>query len=480
MVKELSIHFEKLETPVTDTVRNSVLEYVFIVNPPSENPFPGKKVVARIQDSAEEGLVSQGAAGAREWWVRNGSRVDSIANYVYSVTTCNEPNADAGATNAYMSEWINICRSRHPQLKIAAGHFSRGTPEPGTASQYAESLAKADFICFHEYWAPSMWQDLATHAGWQMWRYKKFMENLPIGLRAKPILITECGCDAPGGWKDFYPSPGPYLVDIKAYRDGLDDRVKAVFIYEAGPWPQWERFEVDVPLAEAIIALNVKEVGLSTIVRLWRRALGRVENIELELYLRGVVPSEMPASWPLEALKAQAVAARTYALKAVRTPRHILNAADLCDTAQCQAYGATLYARTDQAVRETAGETWDNPCQYVSRCGRGDCPLCQGTGGYNGIVWVGRMCQEGARVMAQQGRTYREILALYYVGGVPVTTREGLPEDETATDAATLAQKVRWWFEEYTRQVEGGKAERAKSIRYSLIKLLYRLERALI
>ena len=57
--------------------------------------------------------------------------------------------------------------------------------------------------------------------------------------------------------------------------------------------------------------------------------------------------------------------------------------------------------------------------------------------------------------------------------------REGLPEDEMATDAATLAQKVRWWFEEYTRQVEAGNTVRAKAIRYSLITLLYRLERAL-
>ena len=57
--------------------------------------------------------------------------------------------------------------------------------------------------------------------------------------------------------------------------------------------------------------------------------------------------------------------------------------------------------------------------------------------------------------------------------------REGLPEDEMATDAATLAQKVRWWFEEYTRQTEAGNTVRAKAIRYSLITLLYRLERAL-
>jgi SpoIID/LytB domain protein len=43
-----------------------------------------------------------------------------------------------------------------------------------------------------------------------------------------------------------------------------------------------------------------------------------VNNVGLEQYLYGVVPSEMPASWPAEALKAQAVVARSYALKSRR------------------------------------------------------------------------------------------------------------------------------------------------------------------
>ena len=160
---------------------------------------------------------------------------------------------------------------------------------------------------------------------------------------------------------------------------------------------------------------------MGTIVRLWRRALDRVDRIELEEYLRGVVPAEMPASWPLEALKAQAIAARTYALRAIAAPRHASIGADLCDTAQCQVYRGTFSARSDVAIRETAGETWDDPCQYVSRCGRPDCPYCKGAGGHNGQTWTGRLCQWGARYMADQGASYREILALYY-GGVQVDT----------------------------------------------------------
>jgi stage II sporulation protein D len=48
------------------------------------------------------------------------------------------------------------------------------------------------------------------------------------------------------------------------------------------------------------------------------RAVLAVNSVGLEQYLYGVVPSEMPASWPAEALKAQAVVARSYALRSRR------------------------------------------------------------------------------------------------------------------------------------------------------------------
>ncbi len=58
-----------------------------------------------------------------------------------------------------------------------------------------------------------------------------------------------------------------------------------------------------------------------------------------------------------------------------------------------------------------------------------------------------------------------------------------LPENETATDATTLAEKARWWLEEYARQLEAGNGGRADDILYSLIRLdgglLYRLENTL-
>lgn len=152
-------------------------------------------------------------------------------------------------------------------------------------------------------------------------------------------------------------------------------------------------------------------------IRLWRRSANIVTTLDLEEYLRGVVPAEMPASWPLEGLKAQAVAARAYAVRAITSPRHPDRGADLCDTAQCQAWSSTHYASSDRAVAETAGETWPGPCQYVSKCGRPDCPYCKGTGGFNGQTWTGRLCQYGAAKAAEQGMNYKQILTLYYGAG---------------------------------------------------------------
>jgi SpoIID/LytB domain protein len=79
-----------------------------------------------------------------------------------------------------------------------------------------------------------------------------------------------------------------------------------------------------------------------------------INVLPLEEYLRGVVPNELPVSFGLEALKAQAVAARNYALR----PRDKVNPLyDVCDSVQSQVYfGAnTEKPLSDVAVQETFG-----------------------------------------------------------------------------------------------------------------------------
>ena len=81
-----------------------------------------------------------------------------------------------------------------------------------------------------------------------------------------------------------------------------------------------------------------------------------VNIIGLEEYLYGVVPSEMPQSYEKEALKAQAVAARTYAM--TKLGAHTGSGYQLCDTTACQVYKgySNEAAATTAAVDATAGE----------------------------------------------------------------------------------------------------------------------------
>lgn len=90
--------------------------------------------------------------------------------------------------------------------------------------------------------------------------------------------------------------------------------------------------------------------------------LAAVNAVAFEELLRGLVPSEMPASSHLEALKAQAVTARSNVLAQIGT-RHLTDPYLLCAEVHCQAYRGegAQHPRTDEAVRATAGEALFDP-----------------------------------------------------------------------------------------------------------------------
>lgn len=81
-----------------------------------------------------------------------------------------------------------------------------------------------------------------------------------------------------------------------------------------------------------------------------------VNVLALEDYIKGVVPYEMGPSWPLEALKAEAVCARTYAM--ISMGKHERYHFDVCNTTDCQAYHGLNSANdnTNRAAEETYGK----------------------------------------------------------------------------------------------------------------------------
>lgn len=148
----------------------------------------------------------------------------------------------------------------------------------------------------------------------------------------------------------------------------------------SGPWTLWTgQSRVDlVPTdpgrteGQLRVCRGSTQVGYRGTLSLVEgpRTLAAVNTVALDDYLRGVVPRESPAGWGalgggrgMQALRAQAVAARSYALAS-----RYSSWAQTCDTITCQVYGGAFTQsptgvvtslhdpRTDQAVAETSGQ----------------------------------------------------------------------------------------------------------------------------
>lgn len=83
-------------------------------------------------------------------------------------------------------------------------------------------------------------------------------------------------------------------------------------------------------------------------------SLNAINKVAIDDYVKGVVPNESPASWPTHALRAQSVAARSYAL----TTKVSGSGYDLYDDTRSQVYGgkSSEHPATNKAVAKTAGE----------------------------------------------------------------------------------------------------------------------------
>ena len=110
-------------------------------------------------------------------------------------------------------------------------------------------------------------------------------------------------------------------------------------------------------------------------------------ELPLETYLRGVLPAEMPASWPIEALKAQAVAARSEVLAAL-SGKFDLEGFDFTTTEECRAYAGLggHQPTTNRALNETSGMILTHAGQVATTV---FCACCGGWTEDNEKVWSG-------------------------------------------------------------------------------------------
>lgn len=154
-----------------------------------------------------------------------------------------------------------------------------------------------------------------------------------------------------------------------------------------------------------------------------------INKLSIEEYIQGVVPAEMPPNWQYEALKAQAIAARSYAL--ANLGKRGANGYDLKDTPEDQAYkGASAETtQTNQAVSDSYGivliyDLKIIPAYYSASAGgqsktwERDLPYIRSVPSYDGNIkknghGVG-MSQHGANNLAKQGYNAYQILQYFY------------------------------------------------------------------
>ncbi|MBI5034958.1 MAG: SpoIID/LytB domain-containing protein [Chloroflexi bacterium] len=210
---------------------------------------------------------------------------------------------------------------------------------------------------------------------------------------------------------------------------------------------------------------------------------GHVEEMKLETYLAGAIAAEIGEKVPLEALKAQAVASRTYVVAA---ERHREQNAHVCTTAHCQKWKRVDPVSCPEVFRALS-ETWGMVAVYngnliqtffFEHCDghtrnaeellmpsadylRGvDCSCGHLTLKGHGVG----MCKRGTIVMARRGATFVQILRHYYrgiaIGRMQAESPVARTLEEVAPPRAPEAKKIR-----VRRMVQEGADELVKPTR---------------
>lgn len=193
---------------------------------------------------------------------------------------------------------------------------------------------------------------------------------------------------------------------------------------------------------------------------------GDIVNIEIEEYVAGVVASEIGNSH-IEACKAQAIAARTFAMNYVGDDKYITDQSSTHQAFRASRWDASQYPNANEAAALTAGMvlTYDGKplktCSYSSSNGGRTTSSEERWGGYRPYLiaqddpWDAAACAErtaagksitkghgvgmsqyGAAWAANHGIGYREILGFYYVGA-KIAANYGKDDESEMTENTT-------------------------------------------
>lgn len=195
---------------------------------------------------------------------------------------------------------------------------------------------------------------------------KKILLILVILIFANPCYAIKIGLQTAVGSASVGTSVKGTIIDANTNKTVCDlDAMKG---YEIKPYHNlmainykgtYYKIESDniviKPTSAGFVSAKGRWYRGNIIIQNKNGKLTVINDISLEEYIRGVVPAEMPTSWAYEAHKAQAIAARSYAL--ANLGKRASLGYDLKDTPDDQAYnGASAEtASTNSAVEETKG-----------------------------------------------------------------------------------------------------------------------------
>jgi hypothetical protein len=284
--------------------------------------------------------------------------------------------------------------------------------------------------------------------------YKDQMQVIPTDFRHLPVYLTEMNGDVnPDGSKwdksDGWLQAAYHELNQWNQTEG-NQQIRCGIIYRWSTDDDWSiahkpHVHADLKAAlqhdyqwqdvpqEAPAVQPVTHLEYSPNIRILFDD-GQVESMPLETYLQHVVSAEMPAHAKLEALKAQAIASRTYAIYAMRSHKFRQYGADIhANASRSQAFGDHTHAQAEQAVAETIGQilTYQNKpinAFYHSNCGGQttapqdiwsfSTPYLQSVSCAVNTTKKGHgvgMCQHGAMAFAKdEGWSCYDIVSHYY------------------------------------------------------------------
>jgi hypothetical protein len=445
---------------------------------------PEAQVVIRFQHPMNWAIDRrQAAINHANYVVSKWNEIKTLDPFVYF---CNEmnlhyENGDPNPGNQHLyttpdfyrryAEWVTICateiKNRVPDMRLVCPPFAYGHREDGAPDDSGnpkEGWAGYDYlagtirtlfdntICGHYYWGdaggciPARLYD-PVESSWHAFRWRRLLRMFRVryGISAK-MLIDECG-----NFQTWHPD---FTGQCEYYaRECLSDpRVigLAFFLWEdptRSPGNEPNSWQYVKDLRAHVSAMGKLDIQSALTIRV-RKMDNSIETMPVEEYLRGVVPAEVFPSWHMDALKAQAVLARSVAMARIERPRG--STFDISETDQVYR-PARVHTRTDQAVKETAGVFLvenGKPyyASYVSSCGRKDCPNCKGEPGHKtennpSGLWPGRACQWGLQEMAKSGKPWQEIATYYYSRSVTLKEDSMVPiapVDPKVIDASAM------------------------------------------